>query len=85
MLRPAPGAIIKNVDGDINQRVYYTYAQYHKVNKVAEGIAKLLDNGEPIDTLAILTICAKYKIEMIDTTFNSKASVRMIKPGEENE
>ena len=85
MLRPAPGAIIENVNGDASQRVYYTHAQFYKVNKVAEGISKLLEKGEQIDTLAILAICAKYRLQMIDTSLNKKASVRIIKPGEENE
>jgi hypothetical protein len=85
MLKPGPGAIIRNVDDDATKRVYYTYQQFHKVSKLTDGINKLLSQGENIDPAAVLVVMAKVQVELLDTSFNKKASVRFIQIGEENE
>ena len=80
-LHPGPGAIKENED----QRIYYTFVQFHKASDLAKNLQKLIERGEPIDGHAVIIALCMGRLELIDTTFNKKASVRFIKPGEENQ
>jgi len=78
---PGPGAIIENED----QRIYYTYAQFHKATQLSRQLQKLQELGEPIDGQAVVVALCMARMELIDTSLNKKASVRFVKPGEENQ
>lgn len=82
MYFPAPGDIIEDLHGQKTNRVYYTFAQNYKATNLADTLNKLMAGGAPLDALTVLVALADKRLELLDTTYNKKASVRYIKPGE---
>jgi hypothetical protein len=79
-IKPGPGVILKDVDG---KRLYYTYLQYYKAQKLTTEIQKSVDQGEKLDDVAVIKALGRCQMELISSGFNPKASVRFLKDGEE--
>jgi hypothetical protein len=79
-IKPGPGVILKDVDG---KRLYYTYLQYYKAQKLTTELQKRIELGEKIDDLSVIKALGRCEMELISSGYNPKSSVRFLKDGEE--